>query len=419
MKCVKSILVIMGALIPAVNGFAQDVLTKRNGDELEVKVIKVSTDEVEYKKWSNPDGPSYVLPKGDVFMIKYQNGDKDVFNETTSTAKAQAQESTSAPTKATPAAENAALIEAFNKTEEDLFKGATAKRKDKKAAAFYGTLGVGTSSVLSSDDVLISFVNEKKSLSETPYKYDGGVVSGLVGDKYRFFEGKFYIEITNKTSQTIYIDKANTFRIEPDGNYHVYYNAQQTTVNQGGGSGGGINLGAVTGALGIGGVVNTLAGGTTVGGGKEHSASTTYTDQKVVAIPPYGKLVLSKDDPIVIKESTLGTDKFKMASFSEDFRNAVVPFLQVGEYKAFSEQDSPATKRYIITYSTDPEFKSSKLLEFSMYIKDVVGLRRRYSYFDDVIEESSGQKDYNAKSIIVLFSRNLASKFKLSKAIGQ
>ena len=96
-----------------------------------------------------------------------------------------------------------------------------------------------------------------------------------------------------------------------------------------------------------------------------------------------------------------------------------MPFLQVGEYKAFSEQDSPATKRYIITYSTDPEFKSSKLLEFSMYIKDVVGLRRRYSYFDDVIEESSGQKDYNAKSIIVLFSRNLASKFKLSKAIGQ
>ena len=141
MKCVKSILVIMGALIPAVNGFAQDVLTKRNGDELEVKVIKVSTDEVEYKKWSNPDGPSYVLPKGDVFMIKYQNGDKDVFNETTSTAKAQAQESTSAPTKATPAADNAALIEAFNKTEEDLFKGATAKRKDKKAKAFYGTLG--------------------------------------------------------------------------------------------------------------------------------------------------------------------------------------------------------------------------------------------------------------------------------------
>lgn len=42
MKCVKSILVIMGALIPAVNGFAQDVLTKRNGDELEQGVNRRS-----------------------------------------------------------------------------------------------------------------------------------------------------------------------------------------------------------------------------------------------------------------------------------------------------------------------------------------------------------------------------------------
>ena len=80
MNYAKCFMVVAGAWLPALGGFAQDVLTKRNGDELQVKVTKVSADEVEYKKWANPDGPSYVVPKAEVFMIKYQNGDKDVFD---------------------------------------------------------------------------------------------------------------------------------------------------------------------------------------------------------------------------------------------------------------------------------------------------------------------------------------------------
>lgn len=387
---------------------AQDVLTKRNGDELQVKVMKISADEVEYKKWSNLDGPSYVVPKAEVFMIKYQNGDKEVFDSASAAKPADASAVPSAPMKATPAVENAALIEEFNRVDDGLFAAQRADRKDKKAYMWYGTLGVTRNSVLSSDEIQISFFNEAISYGDTPYNYNGGESYG-----FTCYNEKFCVEISNKTSQTIYIDKANSFRIEPDGSYHVYYNAQQTTVNHGGASGGGVNLGAVTGALGIGGAVNTLAGGVSVGGKNDHSVSTTYADQRVVAIPPRGKMVLSKDEPIIIKEAgVIRGATYKMASFSEDFHNAKMSTLQKGEYKAFDETNSPATKRYMLAYSTDPEFKSSRQLEFSLYVKETVGVGTKwkpaiYDKLDEALEKLSGQKGYNTKSILVgdIFSR--------------
>lgn len=360
------------------NVSAQDILTKRNGDEIEVKVLKISDSEVEYKKWSNPNGPSYTVSKSDVFMIKYKNGEKDVFSDTPS-ASADKQNSQKqvqgAPQKAEPTDENASLTEQYNKY-ETIVAEYTQKRKDKKCKRWWGTLGVANSSVLSSNDIRITIFNEEKSRRVSPYKYNGEILSGIINEKQgTFFHGKYIIEISNNTSQTIYIDKAESFKIEPDGNYHMYYNTQQVTTNQGGGSGGSINLGAVTGIMGIGGAASTLAGGINVGGGKQSSVSTTYADQRVIAIPPHGKMALSKDEIIPIKKAVTGWDKYKMTSFSEDFSNCKItePALQQGEYRAFSEEESPASKKYIITYYTDPEFNLRKQQEFTVYIKEAIG----------------------------------------------
>ena len=401
---IKGVCILTGMFLSFINAYSQDILVKKNGDEIEVKVSKISDDEIEYKRWSNPDGPSYVVSKSKVFMIKYMNGDKDVFNETSVAAPTcpSVFEDSNTLVKAMPCADNAALIEEFNKVENGLFDALKAERKDKEANLWYGTLGVTKSSVLSSDEIQISFYTEKKSYPHYPYNYNGSVITGLYGEKYTYYDGKFCIEIMNKTSQTIYLDKANTFRIEPNGSYYCYYNLQQTTVNQGSGSGASLNLGAVTGALGIDGVANTLAQGVNVGRGQETSVSTTYIDQRVVAIPPHGKMILSKDNPIVIKRTTLGYDKFKMDSFSEDFANVQMPSLQRGEYKMYSEQDTPATKRYILKYSLDPEFKSSKQLEFGVYIKEAIGNGKRlYSEFEKIVEKISGQKGISAKSVII------------------
>lgn len=68
-------------LIPSESNFDDcgDILVMKNGDEVKVKVISVEISEIKYKKCSNPEGPTYTSKKSEVFMIKYKNGEKDVF----------------------------------------------------------------------------------------------------------------------------------------------------------------------------------------------------------------------------------------------------------------------------------------------------------------------------------------------------
>lgn len=62
---------------------AQDVIVFQNGDEVEAKVEEVSSGQVKYKKTSNLDGPSYISAKSEISIIKYKNGEQDVFGTDT------------------------------------------------------------------------------------------------------------------------------------------------------------------------------------------------------------------------------------------------------------------------------------------------------------------------------------------------
>ena len=66
------------------NLFAQDVIFLSNGNEIEAKITNVSDTNIEYKKWNNQDGPTYNEKTSNIFLIKYQNGEKDFFNNTKS-----------------------------------------------------------------------------------------------------------------------------------------------------------------------------------------------------------------------------------------------------------------------------------------------------------------------------------------------
>jgi hypothetical protein len=74
-------LVLITGTISMVN--AQDVITRKNGSEIRAKVVEVGLSEVKYKMYGNESGPTYTLPKAEIFMITYEGGSKDVFgNET-------------------------------------------------------------------------------------------------------------------------------------------------------------------------------------------------------------------------------------------------------------------------------------------------------------------------------------------------
>ncbi|MFT5723279.1 MAG: hypothetical protein ACI9JN_000388 [Bacteroidia bacterium] len=58
-----------------------DLITLKDGTEISAKVTEVGVSEVRYKRCDNQTGPTYVMNKSDIFMIKYSNGTKDVIQE--------------------------------------------------------------------------------------------------------------------------------------------------------------------------------------------------------------------------------------------------------------------------------------------------------------------------------------------------
>ncbi len=61
--------------------FGQDVIIMKDGDEIEAKVTEILKNDIKYKRASNLTGPTYTISKSKVFMIRYESGDKDIFDE--------------------------------------------------------------------------------------------------------------------------------------------------------------------------------------------------------------------------------------------------------------------------------------------------------------------------------------------------
>ncbi|HTM67388.1 MAG TPA: hypothetical protein VL093_13760 [Flavipsychrobacter sp.] len=74
-----SVLLSFAALIFATCANAQDRLYTKDGGILEVKIKEVGTKTIVYKKWSNIEGPDFVIPKNDIERIKFQNGDEEYY----------------------------------------------------------------------------------------------------------------------------------------------------------------------------------------------------------------------------------------------------------------------------------------------------------------------------------------------------
>lgn len=77
----KKLFILFLLAIVTVGVFAQDTITKRNGEEILAKVLNINDTEINYLKWNNQNGPTYTIAISNVFMIKYENGEKDVFGQ--------------------------------------------------------------------------------------------------------------------------------------------------------------------------------------------------------------------------------------------------------------------------------------------------------------------------------------------------
>ncbi|MDR2120897.1 MAG: hypothetical protein LBP64_08525 [Tannerella sp.] len=61
--------------------FAQDVIVTRDAKKINAKVTEVNLDNIRYRNFDNPDGPTYTLPKSQILSILYQNGTVETFDD--------------------------------------------------------------------------------------------------------------------------------------------------------------------------------------------------------------------------------------------------------------------------------------------------------------------------------------------------
>jgi len=332
---------------------AQDVIVKRDGSTILSKVLEVNTSEIKYKKFSNQDGPTYTINKSEIMSINYENGEKDTFEAAPSAATTnESRQEESKIIEAKPDARSAELIALYNRS-HSLSPDVKNSSKRTKHGCFF--MAVDENSVLSTPDIEIRF-------EQKPYhKHIDGTIFA-----YYFLSSKYAVQIHNKTDKTIYVDMGNTFRVMTDGTSKVYYDMSQTTVSSGSTSGSSVGMG---GALGGG-----VLGGVSLGGSSISSTSKTFAKQRVMSVPPHGKMPLEmfQQVQLKLKKSEIITEGENSLFY---FPKKGSPEITCGEKKTYDVNSSPLRAQYTISYSLDQSFSTVYTAKCTLYMRDLYGMK--------------------------------------------
>ncbi len=313
------------------------------------KVLEVQTDIIKYKKWSNQSGPTYSIKITDIFSINYKNGEKDVFNSPASTPAQTAETPQEAQPTATLAEEwseeskarNAELIASYNKDYTINEKYIGDRKKDSKfGVRIYGV----------SEDSKMSFNGFEAHLTSLLYSAGSGLKTS-----------PWNITLTNNTDKTIYVDLDKCFLINAEGtSTKCYKGGIETTTTSGKNGGSSINLGSISSALGVGGVVGTLSSGINVGGGKSSYSSTTKKEERFIIIPPHSKTSFPYVIPHIKYIPTFDTHVLK---------NGEVIDLNL-----------PNMYRVIIGYSDSESFENIYTLNINITLRKYIGISKNLWY---------------------------------------
>lgn len=161
-------------------------------------------------------------------------------------------------------------------------------------------------------------------------------------------DGQIVPVIFNKTDEIMIIDQTMSFFVNSDGTSTSYYDPTVKTTSvtdiASGTSGASVNLGAIGGALGIGGPLGTALSGINLGGSETSGTSTTNTTYKSelprVSISPRGMFAIPKP----FKISKVGNSLYYKESSM---------LAKEYNFNAESAKDSPCRFSICISYSLD------------------------------------------------------------------
>ena len=77
----KRILTLLTAVLATcMTASAQDFITKKDGTEIQAKILEVNPDNVKYVLFEEPEGPVYTILKNEILKIRYASGRNEVFS---------------------------------------------------------------------------------------------------------------------------------------------------------------------------------------------------------------------------------------------------------------------------------------------------------------------------------------------------
>lgn len=347
---------------------AQDIIVFRNGDIERGKVKEITEKEIKYKKKSNPDGPIYSIDKFKVLSINYENGEKDIFereDQALSETHINNSNNTSDPVfiPPTPAEDNEEMI-AYINSQEIYHKNKTPNEKKYKDTNYvFKVYGIKPNSILSDKNISVSF-----ALNPT-YEVTWDKPMDVDHDN---FCPNYKIIINNKTDKIIYVDVANCFRIFEDGKSETFLNSLSVSNSSSTSIGANLNIGAVSSALGIGGIVGTLTSGIGIGGSRNNQTIITETESTILSIPPHG----NRELPAKITSNEKKTKTAKNYEILYDSLWDIVDNTKVEQW-AYTENNDPQlfdSIKYLITYSDSPNFATYTSIMFEVYCKGLFGV---------------------------------------------
>lgn len=342
-------------VLMSIGCYAQDIIVKKDGSIIQAKIIKIGTAEVDYKKWSNQDGPSYAIAKSDVLAITYQNGEKENFGEEQSAASETQDGNTPALLDIPTASNNQDLLRQYNVPRGLV---SSVKKSNSPTAGGIGIFGFTEESVLSNEELEMTF-----ELSKTMYPNSN--------QRHLF---RYAIILHNKSDKTIYVDKANSFRL--DAVNHItksYFNGEQVVVSNGHSTSVGLGIGGLLGGGLLGGGISSSESG---------SVSRTFTEQRILTIPPHGYQKLT-DFNIVKVNTGIGIEVldrgeellYGIKINSGEFRDCNIKKGEVtkGDVINYEPENSAIKYQYVITYSTKQDFTTYSNLKAELYLKQLLG----------------------------------------------
>ena len=248
-----------------------------------------------------------------------------------------------------PDKNNQKVIRRYNRCHYRLTPAQVLLSHSGKSKDFTAIFGVKTNSLMSNDDVEINFL--KKWVDDPIYNDKENRV--------------YFVEIKNKTSDTIFIDRSRCFRMDSDGSRYCYYDSL-----------------------------------------KRQDANST---KKMLAIPPHGKRNLTDYRWVKHKEGNYVEIVESPEEFLWNLNAAGMyeGYVCYDDVKTFTEENSPYYRTFLIAYSKEPDFATYSLATINFYIREIIGWRYSEVIRDDIKEISrtrlTGEYKYSITSWLALY----------------